>query len=100
MFMELEGYVEGDVEVLRRLGYNVDFSPIIKTVEEARRVSPLYLDMVEDAVILFDRDDFFTDILEKLRSRFRELGAERVWIGRRWYWRLEKDFRFGEVIEI
>jgi hypothetical protein len=29
-----------------------------------------------------------------------ELGAERVWVGRKWYWRLKKDYKFGEVIVI
>jgi len=29
-----------------------------------------------------------------------ELKAERVRIGKRWYWRLKKDYKFGEVIRI
>lgn len=56
---------------------------------------PLYLDMVEDAVIFFDRDGFFSGILEKLRKRLNELGAERVRLGKRWYWRLKRDYKFG-----
>ncbi|MEZ0289810.1 MAG: nucleotidyltransferase domain-containing protein [Sulfolobales archaeon] len=100
LFIELEEEIIEDIERLRDQGYNIDFSPIIKSVEEASRVTPLYLDMVEDAVILYDRDNFITNILEKLKRRLSELGAERVWMGRRWYWRLKKDYRFGEVIEI
>jgi len=61
---------------------------------------PLYLDIVEDAVIFFDRDGFFSGILEKLRKRLNELGAERVRLGKKWYWRLKRDYKFGEVIEI
>ncbi|MEM1678434.1 MAG: nucleotidyltransferase domain-containing protein [Ignisphaera sp.] len=100
LFMEVEESVEEEVEELRSQGYNIDFSPIIKSVEEAQRISPLYLDMVEDAVILYDRGNFFSNILNRLRERLRELGAERVRLGRRWYWRLKKDYRFGEVIEL
>lgn len=99
-FIEIEEELESELEELRNLGYNVDFSPILKTVEEAEKLSPLYLDMIEDAVILFDRDDFFRKVLERLRNRLEELGAERVWVGKKWYWRLKRDYKFGEVIEI
>ncbi|MEM4966355.1 MAG: nucleotidyltransferase domain-containing protein, partial [Sulfolobales archaeon] len=100
LFMLVEEGVEEEVERLRSQGYNVDFSPIIKSVSEARRVSPIYLDMVEDAVILYDRENFFTNILNNLREKLRELGAERVRCGRKWYWRLKRDYKFGEVIEL
>ena len=45
-------------------------------------------------------DDFFRNILENLRRRLIGLGAERVKFGKLWYWRLKRDYRFGEVIEI
>ncbi|MEM2925123.1 MAG: nucleotidyltransferase domain-containing protein [Methanocellales archaeon] len=99
-FMEVEGEIEDYLNVLLAEGYCIDFSPIIKTPEEAMRISPLYLDMVEDAVILYDRDGFFKNILERLRSRLRELGSKRIELGKRWYWVLKPDYRFGEVIEI
>ena len=100
LFMEVEEELE---ELLRRLeeeGYMVDFSPILKTPEEAMRISPLYLDMVYDAIILFDRDDFFKKVLDRLRKRLEELGARRIRLGKLWYWVLKKKYRFGEVIDI
>ncbi|MEM2990842.1 MAG: nucleotidyltransferase domain-containing protein [Halobacteria archaeon] len=99
-FMEVEGEIEGYLNVLLAEGYWIDFSPIIKTPEEAMRISPLYLDMVEDAVILYDRDGFFKNILERVRNRLRELGSRRIELGKRWYWILKPDYRFGEVIKI
>ncbi|MEM2550445.1 MAG: nucleotidyltransferase domain-containing protein, partial [Nitrososphaerota archaeon] len=89
-----------NLDRLEELGYHVEFSPVIKTPEEARVFSPLYLDMVEDAVILFDRDGFFDGVLRRLRGRLQELGAERVRLGKAWYWRLKRDYSFGDVIEI
>ena len=72
-----------------------------KTPEEARHHSPLYLDMVEDAVLLVDRDGFFTTVLDAMRARMRELGSRRVFLDDgNWYWDLKPDFRFGEVVEI
>lgn len=99
-FMRAEEEVGPLIEGAERMGYSIEFSPVLRTPEEASRPSPLFLDMVEDAVILYDRGDFFKRVLERLRSRLRELGAERVRCGRLWYWRLKRDFRFGEVIEI
>jgi hypothetical protein len=88
------------VEGLWSQGYYIDFTPIILDVEEARRHRPIYLDMVVDAVIVFDRDNFFRKVLDELSSKLLALGAERRRIGKLWYWVLKKDYRPGEVIEI
>ncbi|BDB98483.1 nucleotidyltransferase domain-containing protein [Saccharolobus caldissimus] len=81
-------------------GYYISLSPILKTPEEAEKISPLYLDMVYDAIILYDKNQFFTKILQKLKERLKELGAERVRIGKKWYWVLKKDSKFGDTIEL
>jgi len=39
-------------------------------------------------------------VLARLKRRLDELGARRVWMGRKWYWVLKPDAKFGEVIEI
>lgn len=100
MFEEAEKEVEGLLSELRKEGYSAFISPIIKSREEASKVTPLYLDMVEDAVILYDRDGFFAGILKRLRRRLKELKAKRVRVGKMWYWVLKEEYRFGEVIEI
>jgi predicted nucleotidyltransferase len=84
----------------RRLA-NVEWNLVAKTPEEASYHSPLYLDMVEDAVLLFDRDHFFAAVLDAMRARMRALGSRRVHLpDGTWYWDLKPDFRFGEVVEI
>ncbi len=85
MFEKVEEMISSDVEDLWRRGYLVDFSPILLTVEEARKHRPIYLDMVQDAVIVFDRGSFMERVLSKLAKKLEELGAERVWIGKKWY---------------
>ncbi len=100
MYLRAEEKIDDLLDKLLDEGYAVSISPIIKTPDEAKHVSPLYLDMVEDAVIVYDKDGFFKKILLNLKRKLEELGAERVWIGRKWYWRLKKDYKFGEVIEI
>ncbi len=100
LFMEVEEGLEPLLRELEKEGYNIDFSPILKTPEEACKITPLYLDLVEDSIILFDRDNFFRNILLKLKKRLKELGARRVRFGKLWYWILKEDYKFGEVIEI
>lgn len=99
-FMEVEREMQDYLDELLDEGYFVDFSPIIKTPEEALRISPLYLDIVEDGIVVYDKDGFFRKILEKVRKKLRELGSRRVRMGKKWYWILKPDYRFGEVIQI
>ena len=73
---------------------------IVKTPEEARHHPPLYLDMTEDAILVWDRDGFFAEVLERLRRRMAELGSRRVWLGDGWYWILKPDMRWGERVEL
>ncbi|MDK2796404.1 MAG: uncharacterized protein PWQ58_1603 [Archaeoglobaceae archaeon] len=87
--MDAEKELEDYINKLFDQGYFIEFSPIIKTPEEAIRFSPIYLDMVEDAVILYDKNGFFRNVLENLRKKLEELGSKRLRIGKRWYWVLK-----------
>ncbi|MEM1986312.1 MAG: nucleotidyltransferase domain-containing protein [Nitrososphaeria archaeon] len=100
MFYEAEKVVEKRLDELFNKGYAISLSPILRTSNEAMKIVPLYLDMVDDCIILYDKKGFFEKILERLLLKLNELGAERVWIGKKWYWRLKKDYKFGEVIVI
>jgi len=85
---------------LKKKGVRITFSPILKTPEEVERGSPIFLDMVEDALILHDKDDFFASRLARLRERLSALGAKRIWRGNAWYWDLKPDFRPGEIFDL
>ncbi|MBO3803307.1 MAG: nucleotidyltransferase domain-containing protein [Candidatus Brockarchaeota archaeon] len=100
IFEEVEEEVSESVKEAWARGYSVDFSPILKTPEEAAKLSPLYLDMVEDAVILYDEGGFFGKVLARLRERLRQLGAKRLRVGNKWYWILKDGYEAGEVISI
>ena len=99
LFEEAEREVEDVVEGLRREGFNVDFTPILLAPEEAERHRPLYLDVLVDGVIVYDRGGFMERVLRELADRLRALGARRVRFGRKWYWVLKEEYRAGEVIE-
>ncbi|NIN92467.1 MAG: nucleotidyltransferase domain-containing protein [Candidatus Aenigmarchaeota archaeon] len=99
-FESVEKKVEPFLKSLRKERINTYISAIIKSPEEAEKGSPLFLDMVEDSKILFDRDNFFSGLIAQLRARLKALGAKRVWKGSAWYWILKPDIKAGEVFEV
>lgn len=56
LFIQVEDTLS--LESLYKDGFFPNFSPILKTAEEAKFLTPLYLDMVEDALILYDVEGF------------------------------------------
>jgi predicted nucleotidyltransferase len=100
---EFEAVEEMVAEGLRRAaghGVHTSLSPILKSPDEVQAGSPLFLDMVEDARILYDRHGFFMQHIAHLRNKLAHLGAKRIWKGNAWYWDLKPDYRPGEVFEL
>lgn len=76
-------------------------SPIILTPDELKCHPPIMLDMTEDSVILFDKDDTFLNEIKDIKERMRELGSKRVFLENgRWYWILKPDIKWGEIVKI
>lgn len=99
-FEAVENRLEPFIRTLKRDGIETYLSVVIKSPEEAEAGSPLFIDMVEDARILFDREGFFTRRLDRLRKRLAELGSKRIWKGNMWYWLLKPDYKSGDIIEL
>jgi predicted nucleotidyltransferase len=85
---------------LKETGWFPYVSPILKTPQEADRLSRIYFDMIDEAKILFDRGDFFKIVLQKARKKLEKLGAKKVMVGKMWYWDLKPDYRPGEIFEL
>jgi len=81
-------------------GYHIELSPVFKTRAELTRGTPLLLDLVDDARVLYDREDFFGATLARLRARLDQFQARRIWRGSAWWWDLKPDYRVGEVFEL
>ncbi len=99
-FEQVERQLAAALASCHAAGWHIRLSPIFKTPAEAEFGSPLFLDMIEDARVLFDRDNFFAGRLDRLRARLRDLGARRIWKKNYWYWDLKPDFKRGDVIEL
>lgn len=81
-------------------GLFTDFTEIILTVNEAKKTHRLFLEVIEDGVILYDAGGFFAGVLERLREALLRMGAKRRTIGNLRYWDLKPDFKPGDVVEI
>jgi predicted nucleotidyltransferase len=82
-------------------GYSsIALSPVFKTPEEVEAGSPLFLDMIEDARLLYDPEGFLAGYLDRLRARLLQLGARRIRRGNAWYWELKPDLAPGEIFAL
>lgn len=91
---------EADLLAAERAGIETRLARILRTPREAARIIPLYLDLTEEARLLYDRDGFLAGVLDRVRASLRRLGSRRIWQGKSWYWDLKPDFKPGDVIEI
>lgn len=85
---------------LRKSNYFIEISPIIRKPEEIKLGGFIYLDMIEDAIILHDRDNFFKTYLEELKKKLKEYGAKKAYKKGGYYWIIKEDFDFKKGIEI
>lgn len=92
--------VQPMLDQLWREGCFTDFTEIILTTSEAEKTHRLYLEIVEDGVILHDVGGFFAGVLARLKKTLRRLGAQRKTLGNLRYWDLKPDFKPGDVVEL
>jgi len=88
-----------ELEDLWGQGIYADFVEVIRTRTEARQFHPLYLDMSREAILLYDRDHLLETLLAKIREHLERGGAERIALGRFWYWDLLRSSIPEEIVE-
>jgi predicted nucleotidyltransferase len=83
---------------LLRHGVATDVSIYPLAREEARRFYPIYLDVAEDGIILYDVGGFFARLQFQAVGTLINSGGVKVRSRGEWFWRMPKDFVFGEPI--
>jgi predicted nucleotidyltransferase len=99
-FGAVERMLAGALDEARQRHVVTELSPVLRTPAELTVGSPLLLDMIEDARVLYDRDGVLAGALDALRQRLATLGARRIWRGNAWYWDLKPDYRPGDVFSL
>jgi len=99
-FERIDRLLADPIATARAVGVHTVLIPTLKTPDELRAGSPLYLDMTDQARILYDRGELLRGYLDDLARRLQILGARRVPFGGGYYWELKPDFRWGDRIEL
>lgn len=63
-------------------------SLVLRTPQEVSEGFPLLLDITEEGMVLFDRDDCASRLLQSWRDRLVRSGAKRIQTGETWHWDL------------
>ncbi|MGE5552303.1 MAG: nucleotidyltransferase domain-containing protein [Betaproteobacteria bacterium] len=99
-FEQVEERLRSTLAALANSGIKAELSPVVKTPTEAEAGSLLFLDLLTDSVILFDRAGFLARLLDRLAKRLEQLGARKIIKGNAWYWDLSPGLRAGEEFRL
>ena len=81
----IESVVDAKLQRLCEVhGIDMEISPLILSEEDAKFFNPIYLDMVEHSIIIFDRGGLLQKILDRVREKMGnikklEFGATYIW---------------------
>ena len=87
-FRSVEDTLADSMERLARAGVETRFSPEFRTPAELAYGGAVFLDMVHEVRILFDRSGLLAGHLSGLRANLRQAGARRVPYKDAWVWDL------------
>ncbi|MEM0211912.1 MAG: nucleotidyltransferase domain-containing protein [Candidatus Methanomethylicia archaeon] len=99
--IKIEEKLRDELNWLRKNGIytGLSFYPLRKV--EAEKLPLLFLDLTEEAIVLYDKNSFLERILLNFKSKLIEINAKRIFINKKfWYWDLKPNYKFGEKIEI
>ena len=78
-----------------------EISPLFMTLEELSSNPLILLDIMEEGIILFERNHCFTKIVKKMRKKIKKMGSRKVSLpDGSWYWELKPEWKPGELIEV
>ncbi len=73
------------------------FSYLVFSIKEAEENHYVFLDMVEEAIILYDKNNYFKRRLSVFSERLSTMGSKKLSLeDGSWYWDLKSDLRMGD----
>ena len=78
-------------------GISSEISPIILTKEEASYFNPIYLDMTQSCIIIYDKENFMKELLKKVEEKMKEWGSYKEKVDDTWIWVIKKGRFVGGV---
>ena len=86
--------------LLESNGLDFEPSPLVLTCAEATSHPAIFIDISQEGVLLFDREDFLQKHLREVRDKMQAFKAEKKHTPHGYYWILKPNIEAGEVIEI
>ena len=77
-----------------------DIDLYLYNICDASKFNMIYLDMTTDSIIVYDKNNFLRNILNRVVKLLRKLGSVKVVDGNTWFWILKPDLRLGEEIKL
>lgn len=100
-FLEnIELPLKNKIKQYQKEGYYIEISPVIKTPKEVQLGSFLYLDIIEEGKILYDKDNFFKNYLKLLKNKLKKYGAKKIYKKGGYYWVLKEKLQLKDEIKL
>jgi len=98
-YENIEKNIEAELTVLyTKYGINMDLSPFILSTEEANYFHTLYLDMIDNAELIYDKDNFFKQILNSVSELKTKYGYRKEPVSNTFLWDIKNKNLLGERI--
>lgn len=88
--------LEESLRSLNLQDIRVQLSPLILGVAQASKFNPLYLEMVENSVILYDPKNLLKNILHQTRMKMKKWGSQKIMIGHQSVWQIRSNPKWNE----
>ncbi len=92
--------IENERKLLSASGHFADISLFPLSPSESASFLPIYLDIIDEGVIIYDKANFLENVLTRCRSMLTEAGAEKVSTRHGWFWRVNPNMLVGEAIAV
>jgi uncharacterized protein len=80
--------------------HNARINAHLRTPEEAQQRTVLYYDFPDEAILLFDRNGFFKNIIKTVAEHIQKQGATRKRWGKHYYWDLKPGAHSEDIFDI
>ena len=98
-YEKVESALEKELmELYDKFGIDMEISPFIVDAKEAEYFNPLYLDMLEDVVILYDREGFLEGILERVNMLKDKYKFRKEYVANTHLWDMTRKNMIGEKV--
>ena len=80
-YENVEKKIENEIKNYEKYNINTYISPIIRSKEEVKYGSPLYIEMILGVKIIYDKDNFFKNYLKRLENKLNKLkSSKKKWL--------------------